>query len=77
MRTSRLAQSALAALLAIAALTEPALAQSGLTLQQVERKYPRMAEVHILKCDRSGDEIFTNSEMGCVRGIYQAMYIED
>jgi hypothetical protein len=56
----------------------PAAAQDGgLTFEQVQRKYRGMAEVHILKCDRDGDRVFGRAEMGCVRGIYQAMYIED
>lgn len=75
MIANRLAQ--LAALSALVAFAAPAAAQSGLTLQQVERKYPQMAEIHIQKCDKNGDEVFANVEMDCVRGIYQAMYIED
>jgi hypothetical protein len=58
---------------ASAALAQPA----GLTLAQVEREYPRMSPVHIRKCDRDGDGIYTRSELLCVRSIYQAMYVED
>jgi hypothetical protein len=57
----------------------PAFAQSGggLTLAQVERKYTNMSPVHIEKCDRNGDEIYTNAEMQCVAGIYRAMYLDN
>ena len=56
----------------------PAFAQDsgGLTLAQVERKYSTMSPVHIEKCDRNGDEIYTRIEMQCVAGIYQAMYLD-
>ena len=56
----------------------PAFAQDGggLTLAQVERKYTPMSPVHIEKCDRDGDEIYTRIEMLCVAGIYQAMYLD-
>jgi hypothetical protein len=47
-----------------------------LTLAQVERQYRRMAEVHILKCDRDGNETFTRTEMLCVSSIYQQMYLD-
>lgn len=58
-------------------LAPAAFAQSaGLTLTQVEQKYSRMSPVHITKCDRDGDGIYTRSEMLCVQGIYQAMYID-
>ena len=40
-------------------------------------KYPRMKTVHIEKCDRDGDGIYTKTEMLCVQSIYQAMYISD
>ena len=48
----------------------------GLTLDQVERKYPRMSPVHIQKCDHDGDGIYTRTELLCVSGIYQAMYLD-
>lgn len=48
----------------------------GLTLQEVKRKYPKMNVVHINKCDYDGNEIFTKTEMLCVAGIYQQMYID-
>jgi hypothetical protein len=67
---------ALAALLA-AAPAAAALAQAqGLTLEQVERKYPRMSYIHINKCDYDGNGIFTRTEMLCVSGIYQQMYLD-
>ena len=70
-----------AALLLAIPLVQPmapaAVAQSaGLSLAQVERKYPRMSTVHIEKCDRDRDGVYTRSEMLCVQGIYQAMYLE-
>ena len=55
----------------------PAAAQTaGLTLEQVERKYPRMNAVHIRKCDHDGNGIYTRTEMLCVSGIYQQMYLD-
>ena len=67
----------LAALLLLALLQPLATAafaqQAGLTLAQVERKYPRMSPVHIEKCDRDGNEIYTRAEMACVEGIYNAL----
>ena len=51
--------------------------QGGLTLQQVEAEYPRMKAVHIQKCDRDSDGIYTRTEMLCVASIYQAMYLSD
>ena len=65
------------ALLFAALLAVPALAQtSGLTLDQVERKYPRMSPVHIEKCDHDGNGIYTRTELLCVSGIYQQMYLD-
>lgn len=61
----------------LAAAPVVALAQAeGLTLQEVKRKYPKMNVVHINKCDYDGNEIFTRTEMLCVAGIYQQMYID-
>jgi hypothetical protein len=60
---------------ALLAAAVPAFAQE-LTLAQVERKYRGMAEVHILKCDRDGNETFTRTELLCVSGIYQQMYLD-
>jgi hypothetical protein len=62
----------------LAALPLPAAAQApaGYTLAQVESLYPRMKPIHIQKCDRNGDNLYTKSEMLCVQGIYQAMYID-
>ena len=51
-------------------------AQEALTLAQVERKYRGMDEVHILKCDYDGNQLFTRTEMLCVSGIYQQMYLD-
>ena len=69
---------AITLLAAAAALPLPAAAQApaGYTLAQVESIYPRMKAVHIEKCDRNGDNLYTKSEMLCVQGIYQAMYID-
>ncbi len=54
----------------------PAFAQAaGLTYDEVARKYRKMSPVFIHKCDRNGDDIYTNAEMQCVAGIYNAMYI--
>jgi hypothetical protein len=71
----RLATSLLAAALALP-LPAAAQAQAGYTLDQVESMYPRMKAVHIKKCDRNGDGVYTRSEMLCVQSIYQAMYID-
>ena len=71
----------LAAFLFAVPLAQPlapmALAQAaGLTLEQVEHKYPRMSPVHIRKCDYNGDGIYTRTELLCVSGIYQQMYLD-
>jgi hypothetical protein len=67
----------LPATLLLALLAAPVAAQqAGYTLAQVEARYPRMKAVHIEKCNRDGDNIYTKTEMLCVQGIYQAMYIE-
>ena len=72
----------LAAFLFAVPLAQPlapmALAQAaGLTLEQVEHKYPRMSPVHIRKCDYNGDGIYTRTELLCVSGIYQQMYLDN
>lgn len=77
MKTLPLAAT-LAALLGAAA-PAPLLAQSGgqatpLTFEQVQRKYPQMSYVHIDKCDKNHDGMFTQAEMACVESIYQVMY---
>lgn len=55
----------------------PAFAQDqGMTLAQVERKYRTMNEVHILKCDYDGNQIFDRTELICVQNIYRALYID-
>jgi hypothetical protein len=54
-----------------------ALAQEQvMTLAQVERRYRTMNEVHILKCDYDGDQLFTRTEMICVSNIYRALYVD-
>jgi hypothetical protein len=53
------------------------LAQQALTLAEVERKYRKMNEVHILKCDHDGDRLFTRTEMLCVESIYRSFYFEN
>jgi len=68
---TRLALILLATLLAVPALAQTA----GLTLDQVEREYPRMSPVHILKCDYDKNGVFTRTEMLCVAGIYEQMYL--
>ena len=35
-----------------------------------------MNEVHILKCDYDGNQLFTRTEMLCVSGIYQPLYLD-
>ena len=67
----------LGALLLAPPLAATAQGAGGLTLRQVEAEYPRMKAVHIEKCDRNGDGIYTRTEMLCVASIYQAMYISD
>jgi hypothetical protein len=67
----------LTTLLLLAPLAGPLLAQEqGLTLAQVERKYRQMNEVHILKCDYDGNQIFTRTEMLCVQSIYRSFYLD-
>lgn len=59
-------------------LAAPALAQtSGYTLEQVERRYHGMKDVHILKCDRNHDGVYNRTEMACVSAIYEQMYLRD
>jgi hypothetical protein len=69
----------LATVLLAQPLAPPAAAQGQpvMTLDQVESRYRRMNEVHILKCDKNGDQLFTRTEMLCVQGIYQAMYLDN
>ena len=64
-----------AALLLAAPLAAPVLAQGyDMTLRQVESRYPRMKEVHIMKCDHDGNGTFNRTEMLCVSSIYNSMY---
>jgi hypothetical protein len=46
-------------------------------LAQVEARYPRMSYVHIIKCDKNGDQLYSRIELSCVRSVYHAMYIEE
>jgi hypothetical protein len=46
-------------------------------LAQVEARYPLMSYVHIVKCDKNGDQLYSRIELSCVRSIYHAMYIEE
>ena len=46
-------------------------------LAQVEARYPRMSYVHIAKCDKDGDQLYSRIELSCVRSVYHAMYIEE
>jgi hypothetical protein len=76
MRSTALVVVALAAAIGLQAAVPPALAQqSGLTFEQVQRKYRKMSPVFIEKCDHNGDGLFNNAEMQCVQGIYHSMYI--
>jgi hypothetical protein len=50
--------------------------EGGLTLAQVESRYPRMSSVHIEKCDKNGNGIYTKTEMLCVQSIYNVMYLQ-
>ncbi len=76
MKAMVLATGIAALALQLAAL--PAVAQTaGIPYEQVQRKYRKMSPVFIEKCDKNGDRLFTNVEMQCVAGIYQAMYIEN
>lgn len=71
-------RTCLVALLALAATAFPTVAQdTGLTQAQVQAKYPRMSPVHIKKCDRNGDGVYTRTEMLCVSSIYQQMYLNN
>jgi hypothetical protein len=75
MKAMVMAAGVAALALQLAAL--PAVAQTaGIPYEQVKRKYRKMSPVFIEKCDKNGDRLFTNVEMQCVAGIYQAMYIE-
>jgi len=55
----------------------PIFAQAeGVPLAQLERKYRNMNEVHILKCDYDGNEVFTRTEVLCVQNIYWSLYLD-
>lgn len=77
--------AALTIFAAAVAVTAPSLApvaavaqgSGGLTLQQMERKYPRMSPVHIAKCDFHGDGVYDRGEQACVSSIYSTMYLND
>ena len=55
--------------------TATVVAEADLPYEKVLRKYRGMSPVFVRKCDRDGDSLYTNVEMQCVAGIYQAMYI--
>ncbi len=42
------------------------------TLAQMEARYPSMSDVHISKCEKDGDGLYTGAEQACVRSIYLA-----
>ena len=69
----RLASAGLAAALALPLVAGPAVAQSGRTLAQMERQYPNMSPIHIEKCDRNGDGIFTSGEQACVSSMWDVL----
>ena len=62
---------------AVLAATAVLAQDTTLTLQQLERKYPRMNAVHIAKCDHDGDGVYNHSEQLCVASIYNTMYRRD
>lgn len=75
MRSPGLCLSILAGAAALTAL--PAWPQAtGLTFDQVQRKYRGMNEVHIAKCDYNRDGLIERSEIPCVEGIYRVMYLD-
>lgn len=41
---------------------------------EAQRGMKNMARVHFDKCDRNGDGVVDQSEFGCLRGIYDALY---
>lgn len=41
---------------------------------EAKRGLKNMARVHFDKCDRNGDGVVDQSEYGCLRGIYDALY---
>ncbi len=47
-------------------------AEPAATLAQMGARYPSMSDVHIRKCDKDGDGLYTNAEQACVRSIYLA-----
>ncbi|MBP7241005.1 hypothetical protein [Amaricoccus sp.] len=64
----------LAATLAAAAAAAQGYTQ---TLRQVEIAHPGMSPIHIEKCDKDGDGLFTRAEIACVDGIYRVMYLDN
>ena len=44
------------------------------TPAEAHRSMDRMAEVHVLKCDRNGDGVIERSEFACLSGRYDALY---
>lgn len=54
-------------------------AQQGgrdMTLAQLEARYRGMSAIHIEKCDKNGDQVFTPTEQVCVGSIYRVMYVD-
>jgi hypothetical protein len=80
MSDMRRSPTTLTALLLATAVIPPAsvTAQTqAMTIQQVQSRFHGMNEVHIRKCDFNGDGLIDSKEINCVRGIYQAMYLDD
>lgn len=66
--------------LVLGAMASPALAQypvvrdTPVPLARLERDYSRMNVVHIEKCDRDHDGMYTKLEQLCVASIYRTLY---
>lgn len=72
------AGTALRGLALATVLALPLAAQEAtVSFADLERQYPRMSSVHITKCDRDQDGVFTRAEQLCVSSIYQVMYRDD
>lgn len=50
--------------------------QEVVSLAAIERQYPKMSPIHIEKCDRDHDGMFTRTEQLCVASIYRVMYLD-
>ena len=75
--TSRSIAGVAAIVLALASPLSAVARGQVLTLQQVERKFPRMSVIHIEKCDKLDDGLYDTGEMACVRSIYDVMYLSN